>query len=67
MVRIVKQHLLFIDPNTHSNAINNKEGPNYLSRSNTSSGNLEEFPKPKITRSAISKPFGFFISPKGRF
>ena len=39
------------------NAINNKERPNYLSRSNNNSGFLEEFPKPKFTRSGKSKPF----------
>ena len=39
------------------NAINNKERPNYLSRSNKSSGSLDELPKPKFTRSAKSKPF----------
>jgi len=39
------------------NAINNKERPNYLSRSNNSSGFLEEFPKPKFTRSGKGKPF----------
>ena len=31
--------------------------PNYLSRSNNLSGFLEEFPKPKFTRSVMSKPF----------
>jgi hypothetical protein len=39
------------------NAINNKERPNYLSRSNNISGNLDELPKPKFTRSARGKPF----------
>jgi hypothetical protein len=39
------------------NAINNKERPNYLSRSNKFSGFLEEFPKPKFTRSVKGKPF----------
>ena len=39
------------------NVINNKERPNYLSRSNNLSGFLEEFPKPKFTRSVKSKPF----------
>ena len=39
------------------NAINNKERPNYLSRSNNSSGSLDELPKPKFTRSAKGKPF----------
>uniref|UniRef100_A0A6C0HYB8 Cas12f1-like TNB domain-containing protein n=1 Tax=viral metagenome TaxID=1070528 RepID=A0A6C0HYB8_9ZZZZ len=39
------------------NAINNKERPNYLSRSNKSSGSLDELPKPKFTRSVKSKPF----------
>ena len=38
------------------NAINNKARPNYLSRSNNSSGFLEEFPKPKFTRLEIGKP-----------
>ena len=38
------------------NAINNKERPNYLSRSKNNSGFLEEFPKPKFTRSAKGKP-----------
>jgi len=38
------------------NAINNKEIPNYLSRSNNSSGFLEEFTKSKITRLEIGKP-----------
>ena len=38
------------------NAINNKERPNYLSRSNNSSGFLEEFPKSKFTLSVMSKP-----------
>jgi hypothetical protein len=42
------------------NAINNKERPNYLSRSNRScnlSGSLDELPKPKFTRSVKGKPF----------
>ena len=39
-----------------SNAINNKARPNYLSRSNNLSGNLEELPQPKFTCSAMSKP-----------
>ena len=39
------------------NAINNKERPNYLSRSKNNSGFLEEFPKPKFTRSVKGKPF----------
>jgi len=39
------------------NAINNKERPKYLSRSKNNSGFLEEFPKPKFTRSGKSKPF----------
>jgi uncharacterized UPF0146 family protein len=39
------------------NAINNKERPNYLSRSNNLSGNLDELPKPKFTRSVKGKPF----------
>ena len=39
------------------NAINNKERPNYLSRSNNSSGSLDELPKPKFTRSAKGKPY----------
>jgi hypothetical protein len=38
------------------NAINNKERPNYLSRSKNNSGFLEEFPKPKFTRIEIDKP-----------
>jgi transposase len=38
------------------NATNNKARPNYLSRSNNSSGFLEEFPKPKFTRLEIGKP-----------
>ena len=38
------------------NAINNKERPNYLSRSNNSSGNLEGFPKSKFTCLEIGKP-----------
>jgi hypothetical protein len=42
------------------NAINNKERPNYLSRSNRSynlSGSLDELPKPKFTRSVKGKPY----------
>jgi len=39
------------------NAINNKERPNYLSRTHKSSGSLDELPKPKFTRSVKSKPF----------
>ena len=48
------------------NAINNKERPNYitrltygLSRSNKSSGSLDELPKPKFTHSSLceGKPF----------
>ena len=39
-----------------SNAINNKARPNYLSRSNNLSGNLEELPQSKFTRSVMSKP-----------
>ena len=39
------------------NAINNKERPNYLSRSNNLSGSLDELPKPKFTRSVKGKPF----------
>jgi len=35
------------------NAINNKERSNYLSRSKNNSGFLEEFPKPKFTRSSL--------------
>jgi hypothetical protein len=31
------------------NAINNKARPSYLSRSNNTSGNLDELPKPKFT------------------
>lgn len=38
------------------NAINNKERPTYLSRSNNLSGFLEEFPKPKFTCLEIGKP-----------
>ena len=38
------------------NSINNKERPNYLSRSNNSSGFLEEFPKSKFTCLEIGKP-----------
>ena len=30
--------------------------PNYLSRSNNLSGNLEELPQPKFTRSVMRKP-----------
>jgi hypothetical protein len=37
------------------NAINKKERPSYLSRSNNSSGFLEEFPKSKFTRLEIGK------------
>ncbi len=39
------------------NAINNKERPDYLCRSNNFSGNLEEFSNPKFTCSEMSKPF----------
>ena len=39
------------------NAINNKERPNYLSRSNNLSTGLDEPVKPKFTRSEKSKPF----------
>jgi hypothetical protein len=39
------------------NAINNKERPNYLSRSKNLSGSLDELPKPKFIRSAKGKPF----------
>ena len=39
------------------NAINNKERPNYLSRSKNLSGSLDELPKPKFTRSAKGKPY----------
>ena len=39
------------------NAINNKERPNYLSRSKNLSGSLDELPKSKFTRSVKSKPF----------
>jgi transposase len=39
------------------NAINNKERPNYLSRSNKSSGSLDELPKSKFTRYVKGKPF----------
>jgi hypothetical protein len=38
------------------NAINNKERPNYLSRSKNLSGSLDEFPKPKFTCLEIGKP-----------
>ena len=38
------------------NAINNKERPNYLSRTNNLSGFLEEFPKSKFTCIEIDKP-----------
>jgi len=38
------------------NAINNKEIPNYLSRSNNSSGFLEEYPKSQFTCLEIGKP-----------
>ncbi len=47
------------------NLINNKERPNYLSRSKNSSTSLDELVNPKFTRSAKSKLFWFFISPKG--
>jgi hypothetical protein len=40
----------------YNDAINNKERPNYLSRSNKSSGSLDELPKPKFTRSGKGKP-----------
>lgn len=40
-----------------TNAINNKEIPNYLSRSKNLSTSLDEPVKPKFTRSAKSKPF----------
>ncbi len=39
-----------------SNAINNKARPNYLSRSNNLSGNLEELPQSKFIRSVMRKP-----------
>jgi hypothetical protein len=39
------------------NAINNKERPNYLSRSNNLSGFLEEFTKSKFTRIEVSFHF----------
>ena len=39
------------------NAINNKERPNYLSRRKNLSGNLDELPKPKFTRSVKGKPY----------
>ena len=39
------------------NAINNKERPNYLSRSNNLSGSLDEVPKPKFTRYVKGKPY----------
>ena len=38
------------------NAINNKERPNYLSRSKNLSGSLDELPKPKFTCLEIGKP-----------
>ena len=38
------------------NAINNKERPNYLSRSKNLSTGLDEPVKPKFTRSAKGKP-----------
>jgi hypothetical protein len=38
------------------NAINKKERPNYLSRSNNLSTGLDEPVKPKFTRSAKGKP-----------
>ena len=38
------------------NAINNKERPNYLSRSKNLSGSLDELLKPKFTRSVKDKP-----------
>ena len=37
-------------------AINNKERPNYLSRSKNLSGSLDELPKPKFIRSVKGKP-----------
>ena len=37
--------------------LKNKERPNYLSRSNNSSGSLDELPKPKFTRSVNGKPY----------
>ena len=44
--------------NRHVNgATNNKERPNYLSKSNKSSGSLDELPKSKFTRYVKSKPF----------
>ena len=36
---------------------NNKERPNYLSRSKNLSGSLDELPKPKFTRSVKGKPY----------
>jgi len=39
------------------NAINNKERPNYLSRSKNLSGSLDELSKPKFTRSVKGKPY----------
>jgi len=44
------------------NAINNKERPNYLSRSKNLSTGLDEPVKPKFTR---SETFLIFIAPKG--
>ena len=38
------------------NAINNKERPNYLSRSKNTSTGLDEPVKPKFTRSVKGKP-----------
>ena len=55
---ITPQHLgqVIRDFKIAYNAINNKERPNYLSRSNNLSGFLEEFPKSKFTRLEIGKP-----------
>ena len=45
-----------------TNAINNKEIPNYLSRSKNLSTSLDEPVKPKFTRSAKSKPIAIYYS-----
>jgi len=51
--KITKEHLT----NYLKHAINNKERPNYLSRSKNTSTGLDEPLKPKFTRSVKSKPF----------
>ncbi len=43
------------------NVINNKERPNYLSRSKSLSTGLDEPVKSKFTRSVKGKPYLFFI------